>query len=222
MKGDKGMVNRQSPTQPPNNMITASSSAVGLRPAEGHPPIPKSSPYLLLLRLLPAIALLCWSLGCAGYRSGAESLYAPDVATVYVPMVESDSMRRDLGERLTEALVKEIELKTPFKVVASPNADSLLVVTLRSDRRTVQAEDQFDNPRVFAGELFAEASWMNRRRLPLAPTRSIEVPPGFGDAVGVSQQTPFIPEAGQTIASHQQKMIARLAEQIVGVMEEPW
>ena len=222
MKGGKGMVDRLSPIQPLKNMITASSSAMGLRPGESHPPISKSSPYLLLLKLLPVVALLCWTLGCAGYRSGAESLYAPDVATVYVPMVESDSFRRDLGERLTEALVKEIELKTPFKVIGSPNADSLLIVHIRGDRRTVQAEDQFDNPRVFAGELVAEASWMNRRRLPLAPTRTIEIPPGFGDAVGVSQQTPYIPEAGQTIASHQQKMIARLAEQIVGVMEEPW
>ena len=42
--------------------------------------------------------------GCAGYQVGTDSLYAPDVATVYVPMIESDSYRRDLGERLTEAV----------------------------------------------------------------------------------------------------------------------
>ena len=56
---------------------------------------------------------------------GAESLYAPDVQTVYVPMIESESFRRDLGERLTEAVVKEIELKSPFKVVGTPDADSI-------------------------------------------------------------------------------------------------
>ncbi len=167
-------------------------------------------------------ALLGIVLGCAGYRSGAASLYAPDVRTIYVPMIESDSFRRDLGERLTEAVVKEIELKTPYKVVASPNADSLLEVRLRGDRRTVQAEDQFDNPRVFTGELIAEATWINRRRLPLAPTQQINVPAGFGQAVGVVQSTPLIPESGQTIASQQQLAIQRLAEQIVGVMEEPW
>ncbi|MEO0531242.1 MAG: LPS assembly lipoprotein LptE [Planctomycetota bacterium] len=160
--------------------------------------------------------------GCAGYRSGASSLYAPDVATVYVPMVESDSFRRDLGERLTEALVKEIELKTPYKVVASPNADSILEVRLRSDRRTVQGEDDADNPRVFENELRAEATWLNRRRLPIAPTATLKLPPGFSNAVGVSQTTPLIPESGQSIASQQQLAIARLAQQIVGVMEEPW
>ena len=41
----------------------------------------------------------------------------PDVSTVYVPMIESGSYRRDLGERLTEAVAKQIELKTPYKVV---------------------------------------------------------------------------------------------------------
>ena len=64
--------------------------------------------------------------GCASYQVGSESLYAPDVATVYVPMIESDSYRRDLGERLTEAVIKEIELKTPYKVVGTPDADSIL------------------------------------------------------------------------------------------------
>ncbi len=66
--------------------------------------------------------------GCIGYQVGAGSLYAPDVATVYVPMIESDSYRRDLGERLTEAVCKEIELKTPYKVVSTPDADSILSV----------------------------------------------------------------------------------------------
>ncbi|TWT92315.1 hypothetical protein Pla108_41140 [Botrimarina colliarenosi] len=171
---------------------------------------------------------LCLTAGCAGYRSGSRSLYAPDVATIFVPMVESDSFRRDLGERLTEALVKEIELKTPYKVINSPNADSVLEVRLRSDRRSVQAEDQFDNPRVFTGELRAEVTWLNRRRLPLGPVQVLPLPEGFTgtalptSAIGVGQSTPLIPESGQTVASQQQLAIARLAEQIVGVMEEPW
>lgn len=179
-----------------------------------------------------AITALClaagtFAVGCAGYRAGSQSLYAPDVATVYVPMVESDSFRRDLGERLTEALVKEIELKTPYKVVNSPNADSVLEVRLRGDRRNVQAEDQFDNARVFASSIWAEVSWLNRRRLPLGPMHSVPLSDGLAASatqptIGVTQTNPLIPESGQTVASQQQLEIARLAEQIVGVMEEPW
>ena len=69
---------------------------------------------------------LCVALPAASATNGGtDSLYAADIATVYVPMIESDSYRRDLGERLTEAVVKEIELKTPYKVVSTPNADSI-------------------------------------------------------------------------------------------------
>lgn len=169
-----------------------------------------------------AALFVCPNLGCLGYRAGSGSLYAPDVQTVYVPMIESDSYRRDLGERLTEAVVKEIELKTPYKVIASPNADSVLDIRLLGDRRTVLAEDRFDNPRVFESQLRAQVAWQNRRQLPLAPVQSLELPGALGDLVGIDQSTPLIPESGQTIASQQQLGIQRLAEQIVATMETPW
>ena len=49
--------------------------------------------------------------GCASYRVGNASLYPPHIRTVYVPVFESASYRRNLGERLTEAVMKEIEAK---------------------------------------------------------------------------------------------------------------
>ena len=95
------------------------------------------SPFSSICNLHFAICILqCLLLsGCVGYQVGTGSLYAPDVATVYVPMIESDSYRRDLGERLTEAVVKEIELKTPYKVVSTPDADSMLSARLLTDTR---------------------------------------------------------------------------------------
>ena len=56
--------------------------------------------------------LIAAAAGCADYRIGASSLYAPDIHTVYVPMFESDSFRRNLGERLTEAVMKELDAIT--------------------------------------------------------------------------------------------------------------
>src|ERR1043165_5926281 len=112
------------------------------------------------------VALLCVGVlaitqatGCIGYHVGTASLYAPDVATVYVPMIESDSYRRDLGERLTEAVVKEIELKTPYKVVSTPNADSVLSARLQVDVRRRIIENGFSDPRVSENELRAEVNW---------------------------------------------------------------
>jgi hypothetical protein len=158
--------------------------------------------------------------GCAGYQVGAGSLYAPDVATVYVPMIDSDSYRRDLGERLTEAVIKEIELKTPYKVVGTPDADSVLSARLISDTRRTLAENAFDDPRVSEVELRAEVTWLNRRRMPIAPPQALAVPPDL--VVLINQTAPMIPEAGQSVASQQQQAIERLAQQIVSTMEAPW
>jgi hypothetical protein len=166
-----------------------------------------------------AFSILLSLSGCAGYQVGADSLYAPDVATVFVPMIESDSYRRDLGERLTEAVIKEIELKTPFKVVSTPDADSILSTRLYDDRRKSLVESPFDDPRVFENELRAEVTWINRRRQPIMQPQIILVPP---DLVAISQTSNLIPEAGQSVSTSQQQAIERLAQQIVSTMEEPW
>lgn len=158
--------------------------------------------------------------GCASYRMGAESLYAPDVRTVYVPMVESDSYRRDLGERLTEAIVNEIELKTPYKVVGSPTADAVLSVHLRNDIRRTLVEDAFDATRAAENQLRAEVTFINRRRAGFVPVPHVIDLPGPLNEVG--QTSLLVPAVGQTVASSQQVAIERLAQQIVGSMEEAW
>lgn len=162
---------------------------------------------------LPALA------GCIGYHAGTNSLYAADVATVYVPMIESDSYRRDLGERLTEAVVKEIELKTPYKVVNTPDADSVLSARLMTDTRKRIIQNGFSDPRVSETDLRAEVNWINRRRQPMAPVQMIPVPT---ELLAISQTSNLISEAGQSVATSQQQAIQRLAQQIVGTMEAPW
>jgi hypothetical protein len=176
---------------------------------------------LAICNLQFAICILQSTLvGCAGYQVGAGSLYAPDVTTVYVPMIDSHSYRRDLGERLTEAVCKEIELKTPYKVVGTPDADSILSATLISDTRRTLGENAFDDPRVSEIELRAEVSWVNRHRMPIAPVQTLTVPREL--FLPINQTAPLIPEAGQSVASQQQQAIERLAQQIVSTMEAPW
>jgi Lipopolysaccharide-assembly len=177
--------------------------------------VPDKPMRLLALITLNALFLV----GCATYQVGSDSLYAPDISTVYVPMIESDSYRRDLGERLTEAVIKEIELKTPYKVVGTPDADSILSVKLLGDSRKLLAENSFDDPRLLESAVYSEVSWLNRRRLPLAAPQTMPLPP---ELVGIDQTALLVPEAGQSVASSQQQAIERLAQQIVGTMETPW
>lgn len=157
--------------------------------------------------------------GCASYRVGNQTLYAPDVQTVYVPVIEADSFRRDLGERLTEAVVKEIELKTPFKVIGSPSADSILSAKLVSDTKRITIENQNDDPRALEIALAVEITWLNRRRAPIVAPSTLALPP---ELLPVNNVSALIPEAGQSVATAQQQAIVRLAQQIVSTMEEPW
>lgn len=186
-----------------------------------HLRILRTPPTALRTRMLAAIACLVTSVGCAGYRVGSESLYAPDIRTIYVPMIESDSYRRDLGERLTEAVVNEIELKTPYKVVSSPVADAVLSVRLGTDIRRTLVEDAFDATRLAENQLQAEVMFVNRRRAGFAmPTPVVmNVSEDFQTAAAASL---MVPAVGQTVSSSQQQAIERLAQQIVGSMEEPW
>jgi hypothetical protein len=163
-----------------------------------------------------AAMMLC---GCAAYRMGSDTLYAPDIQTVYIPMIEAESFRRDLGERLTEAVAKEVELKTPFKVVGSPEADSILSVHLVSETKRVIVENPNDDPRSIEINMLAEVSWLNRRREPLRLPTTMVLPP---ELLPVNQTAALLPEVGLSVAQSQQQAIERLAQQIVSTMEEQW
>jgi hypothetical protein len=160
-----------------------------------------------------------WLLGCAGYFVGAPTLYRPDIYTIHVPIVESDSYRRFLGERLTEAIVKQIELKTPYKVVADPFADSVLQCRIVQDSKYVIAENRNDEPRDIEYQMFAEVTWRDRSGQVILGPEFCVVPGGL---LNTGQSVHFVPEAGQSLSTGQLDSIDRLAEQIVSHMEIPW
>jgi len=157
--------------------------------------------------------------GCAGYRAGAGTLYPPDIQTVYVPIFESDSFRRTLGERLTEAVMKEIELKTPYKVVGSPQADSILTGRIINETKRVIVEDPNDQPRESETNLVVQVSWTDRKTAMIVDGGAVAIPPSL---VQLSQSGKLVPEYGQSVATSHQQAIQQMAEQIVALMECPW
>jgi hypothetical protein len=166
-------------------------------------------------------ALLCVPLlgGCAGYQIGNASLYPANIHTVSVPMFESVSFRRNLGERLTEAVVKEIELRTPFKVVNSPNADSVLTGQIVGETKNLQVMSPTGDPRDDQMNLQVKLKWTDRRGCALRDPQSVAVP---AELVDLSAASDVVPEMGQSVATAQQRAIVKLARQIVGLMEAPW
>jgi len=157
--------------------------------------------------------------GCAGYQVGTQALYRDDIQTVYVPMIQSNSFRRDLGERLTEAVVKEIDNQTTYKVVSSDAADSILTVQVVDDRQKTIATNRNDDPRDLEVAITAKVAWVDRRGYLLGSQAAVPVPPLLLD---VQRTASFIPEGGQSGAVAHQQAIHRLAKEIVSQMEKPW
>lgn len=158
-----------------------------------------------------------WLSGCA-YRFGNATLYPAEIRTVHVPMFESNTIRRNLGERLTEAVVRDIELKTPFKVVDAVGADSTLTGRIISEYKGTVLVAPTSEPRNINLTYSVEVVWTDRRGTQLQ-ARTIPLPTSIAT---VDQPSFLIPEAGQSLATTQQRIIDQLAQQIVSLMETPW
>ena len=167
-------------------------------------------------------AALLFATGCASYRFGNNTLYAANVRTIYVPVFQCDSFRTtpaiDVGERLTEAVCKEIEKRTPFKVVGDPAADSVLTARIVADTKRMVVESPTDQSRQVELNYQVLVTWADRGGTVIA-SGDVPLPAA---TVDVGQAASLVPEFGRSVASTQQEAIVKLAQQIVGLMEEPW
>ncbi len=171
--------------------------------------------------LAAAIVLQAVLGGCASYQIGNQSLYPSHIKTVHVPVFDSLSFRRNLGEQLSEAVIKEIETKTPYKVVGNPReADSVLTCKIIQDKRSTIVLDWFNDPRQLQNVLKVQVSWVDRKGDVLRQSRPIVISPAT--STSVTSTSVLTPEVGQSVATAQQLAMKRAAEQIVGMMETAW
>lgn len=165
----------------------------------------------LLIGLLPC--------GCATYQFGSSTMFRPGIRTVHVPIIRNQTFRHDLGVRLTEAIVKEIDQRTPYKVTGNPNADSTLVVTVTHETKQVLSETNDDDPRALDAVVTASAKWTSRNGEQLLQN-TLTADDSFSVAFGQSSR--FVPEGGQSVATATQSSIEKLAARIVSQMEMRW
>jgi len=171
-----------------------------------------------------AIAVLCWvaclaTTGCATYQFGSRSLFRDDIRTVYVPVARNETFRHDLGPRLTEAVVRQIELRTPYKATGDPAADSVLNLRITNQMKSVLTEAASDDPRALDAVVSAVVVWNDRLGNPLLQNHLI-VDANLGTSL--LQSNRFVPEAGQSIQTSLQDTIEDLADRIVSQMEMRW
>ena len=172
-----------------------------------------------LFGILLPLGLLTGCLGF-GYHVGAKSLFGHDIQTVYVPIFESDVDRNGIAERLTEAVCKRIEAKSPYKVVGRPDADTVLIGKIESSKRAVTLHNsRFGDVRQQQGTLSVYITWKDRRNNEL---RQFEAIPWNESSATVRVTNHLLPEYGQSAATAEMEQIDRIADQIVGMMEIPW
>jgi hypothetical protein len=152
-----------------------------------------------------------------------------------VPIFQNDSAYRDIEFELTRAVVREIELKTPMKVVGlGQPADTELKGRIVSYGKVILNRNQLNEVREAEMHLTVEIVWTDLRTgdiltkprpkhgassLPLPPEGA--APPPIPPVI-VTSQASFIPELGESITTATKFATDRLAVQIVSAMETPW
>lgn len=85
---------------------------------------------VLLVAVIAAASSGCSSDPAQGYSTA--SLFPRDISSVAVPIFVNKTYTRDVEFELTDALVKEIEARTPYKVMSEASADTVFLGTIRS------------------------------------------------------------------------------------------
>jgi hypothetical protein len=162
-------------------------------------------------RLLAAVAAAL-AAGC-GYS--IRPPYDARLQTVYVPVFKSISFSRDVNLQLTELVQKEIEKRTPYKVVGTPDgADTVLEGTIIQVDKNLGVENPFNLPRQVYGLITVAVTWTENRS---GRSTTMQTAP-----VRVLEMRPFFPELGETASLGYNAILQKIAQDIVGMMEEPW
>ncbi len=173
----------------------------------------------LIRVLMTSVLLACCAMGygCAsdpaqGYSS--MSIYPDSIRTVAVPIFASDSFTRNIEFELTDALVKEIEARTPYKVVPADRADTILLGQVRKVEL-----DQLSKSRLtgLSEEVIVTVTidfqWKDQRSgRSLVERRSFA-----GNAL-------FVPSrpSSEAIELGQFAVVQQLARDIVAELQKPW
>lgn len=164
--------------------------------------------------LLLTALFACLATGC-GYST--RGLYPSDLRTVAVPIFTSDGLRRDVEFALTERVIHAIEARTPFKVVAADNAETILIGAIHTLAKRPFGEDPEDNPR--GGEMYMEVNirWVDAKTGKTLNKGNVELAD-----YGLFTQQAFTIDIGESITTANSKANDQIANYVVTLMQAPW
>ena len=155
--------------------------------------------------------------------------YDPAIRTVRVPIFQNQTFYKGIEFELTEAVVREIEAKTPYKVVGLDcDADTELTGAIIVLNKNLLNRNPLNEVREAEMTMSADVVWRNLRTgevLSGPRLKPGELPPppdAKTTPVRVQSVASFIPELGESLATARKKNVDRLAIQVVSMMEAPW
>jgi hypothetical protein len=154
--------------------------------------------------------------GC-GYTIGSQ--FQHNVETVYVPIATSEDFRRGTEFQLTEAVQKQIQQRTPFRLAKDDRADTKLTMKIKSIRKTVLGTTAQNDPRELQIQYAVEVTWEDLRTGRILAQNKVSIEP---EVTRLFASGEFAPELGQSLATGTQETLDKMARQIVDMMEAPW
>lgn len=176
----------------------------------------RPAPSFRLAAVAAALALAAATAGC-GYMVGPP--YRGDVHSIHVPVFQSLSYRRDVEFQLTEAVNREIQKQTHFRLAKESNADTQLTARIVRINKRVLGETGQDDPRELQYQVSLLVTWEDLRTRKILMERQIEITPEQVQLLSIGD---FAPEVGQSMATARQRAVDNLARQIVQMMQYPW
>lgn len=160
--------------------------------------------------------LLAGGLAASGCGYSLRPPYDPSIRTVHVAFVRSSTFRRDLNTALTEKLIKELELRTGYKAVGSPrDADYILDCEITFNEKNAVLQNPNNLPRQVMSTINVSASYYPNNK------GGGENERGEKRAVFSATANDF-GELGETITVANDKALDKLAQEIIGNLEQVW
>ena len=168
----------------------------------------------MMRRFTIAVALMITGVSHSGCGYHAGGLYDESISTVAVPIFENRTFERGVEFDITEALAKEIESTTPYKVTGESSSDTVLTGTItRVERRALSRQIGTGLPQEVQVVVVASFEWKNLRTGQIVRKR--------GRIEGTAEYVPTQP-VGEPFETARRGAIQGLAREIVSTMRQDW
>lgn len=179
---------------------------------------PFRTPVNALGRWQCAVVLVCClTLAGCGYVIGPA--FPTAVQTVYVPVIKSNSNRREIEYQLTEAVQREIKQRSGIRLAKPPYAQTQLKVEVVELTKNMLGETQFDDPRELQMRLAVNATWEDLRTGQILARQQLDLAPAVRQVEATGE---FTPELGHSMATANQVAVKDVAAKVVDLMEFAW